>query len=115
MANNRASSSNAPADNTGSNSHNESTSESHAANIIEATVGIGFWNQQEELPREQSLDDDFPTPGTNLSKCSDCDHERRPGGRQHYNYCLLLFVCPGNETSSSDNRPESPELEGKHC
>jgi hypothetical protein len=108
MANERVSSPNIPADNTGS--------KSNATDISEATAGAGSWQEQPELPREPSLDDDFFTPEEDLSKCPECRHERRPGGGKHYDDCPLRLVYPVNETSSSYNGPECVfGLLGKHC
>lgn len=124
MANEGASSSNIPADSTGSDSHNESTSEIHSNNTISEDIsGIGGSDElQKKSPGEQSLDAEFPTPGDYLSECPDCCYPRRtgsplrPGSPQHTEYCLNIFVRQGNETSSTDNRQEHiSELQGKHC
>lgn len=113
-----------PPGSTGSDSHNESTGEMRPVNFSEAAAAeIG---QQDELLKysseQLSFDDEFPTPGDYLSECPYCCYILRsgsllrPGSPQHSEYCLNLFVRPGNETSSMDNRQEYLSgLQGKHC
>ncbi|UKZ63646.1 uncharacterized protein TrAtP1_004872 [Trichoderma atroviride] len=122
MANEEASSPGIPADDTGSDSHNESTGEIHPAKFSEATAGIGhsdelLKNSFEEL----SKDAVFLTAEGFLGVCSICqypirpDSPLRPGSQQHTEYCVNPLVQnPRNETFLSDNGQEHllelPEL-----
>ncbi|EHK41403.1 hypothetical protein TRIATDRAFT_84789 [Trichoderma atroviride IMI 206040] len=114
MANEEASSPGIPADDTGSDSHNESTGEIHPAKFSEATAGIGhsdelLKNSFEEL----SKDAVFLTAEGFLGVCSICqypirpDSPLRPGSQQHTEYCVNPLVQnPRNETFLSDNGQE---------
>lgn len=119
MANEEASFPSIPADKTGSDSYDESTNKMRPVNFSEAAVAkIGYSDELlKDLSGELSLDAEFPTPGDYLSECPDCCYPRRtgsplrPGSQQHTEYCLNLFVRPGNETSSMDRQEHLSELQ----
>ncbi|KAK1249857.1 hypothetical protein MKX08_009860 [Trichoderma sp. CBMAI-0020] len=119
MANEEASSPSISADDTGSDSYNESSSEMRHVNFREAAVAkIGYSDELlKDSSGELSLDAEFPTPGDYLSDCPDCCYPRRtgsplrPGSPQHTEYCINMFVRPGNETSSMDRQGHLSELQ----